>query len=100
MGLTIKKNTIYNQRVIYNRYDTLTNLIPDTYYNIRIKAISLQNDTSRYSEIFRLHTLCNTINQFPFNDLADSIRWNSTNGYTNPNSCWETKGDTLLSPIF
>ena len=99
-GVDNQENTIYNQRVIYNRYDTLTNLIPDTYYNIRIKAISLQNDTSRYSEIFRLHTLCNTINQFPFNDLADSIRWNITTGYTNPNSCWETKGDTLLSPIF
>ncbi|MCK9164081.1 MAG: fibronectin type III domain-containing protein, partial [Bacteroidales bacterium] len=33
-GVDNQENTIYNQRVIYNRYDTLTNLIPDTYYNI------------------------------------------------------------------
>lgn len=99
-GIDNGENTIYNQSIIYNRFDTLTNLTPDTYYKIRIKAISLQNDTSRYSETFRFHTLCNTISQFPFNDLADSIIWNNSIGYTNNNSCWETKGDTLLSPIF
>lgn len=99
-GVDNGENTVYNQRNIYARFDTLTSLIPDTDYKIRIKAISIHNDTSRYSEFF-LHTLCNTISQFPFNDLTnDTISWNKISGYNNPNSCWETKGDTLLSPIF
>lgn len=98
-GVNEGENTIYNTKNIYSRFDTLTNLTPDTDYSIRIKAISIHNDTSRYS-YFLLHTLCNTIDVFPFNDLEESIAWNYRLGYNNPNSCWETKGDTLFSPIF
>lgn len=99
-GIDNGDNTVYNDSTIYSHIDTLNNLTPDTYYNVRIRAISFQNDTSRYSNIFTFHTLCNTVNQFPFNDLSDSITWNNVNGYSNQNSCWEIKGDTLLSPIF
>ncbi len=98
-GINNGENTVYTSRDIYTRFDTLTNLMADTYYSVRIKAISIHEDTSRYSN-FILHTLCNTVNQFPFNDLSDSIAWNNRQGYDNQNSCWETKGDTLFSPIF
>lgn len=99
-GVDAGDNTSYSKSTIYSRFDTLNNLTPDTYYKVRIRAVSIQNDTSRYSNTFTFHTLCNTVNQFPFNDFSNSVIWNNVNGYSNQNSCWEIKGDTLLSPVF
>lgn len=99
-GVDNGTNTNYTRKIIYSNNDTLRNLSPDTYYNVRIRAISLQNDTSIYSETYRFHTLCNHITQYPSNELANSIIWTNTDGYNNPYSCWEIKGDTLISPVY
>lgn len=99
-GVDNGENTNYTRKVVYTNTDTLRNLTPDTYYNVRVKAISLQNDTSIYSQTYRFHTLCNTITEYPSYELSNSISWTNPNGYSNPNTCWEIKGDTLFSPIY
>ncbi len=99
-GLDNGENTTYSRRALTSRFDTLTNLTPNSNYRVRVKAISTQNDTSRYSEEYIFHTLCNTFNQYPYNAFADTLKWTDKTGYSYINTCWELKGDTLLSPVF
>ncbi len=99
-GVDNGESTNYTRKIVFSRQDTLRNLTPDTYYNVRVKAISLQNDTSIYSNTYRFHTLCPYITQYPSNELPNSITWTNPNGYSNTYSCWEVKGDTLLSPVY
>lgn len=100
-GLDNNQNIKYNKLESFNNISTLNNLSPNTIYNVRIRAISLQGDTSQYSKIFRFRTLCQDINQFPYTSLLDSIYWISDSSFNYIPDCWRLTSDTsLLSPYF
>ena len=77
----------------------LTNLAANTAYSIRVRAVSSDNDTSLYSSVVHLHTLCNPIEQFPY-CCEDTIKFKSDEGFCMLQDCWRIKQDTLCSPMF
>lgn len=99
-GVDNGENTNFSNKIVMGRRDSLSNLYPDTEYLIRMKAISNQDDTSQYSEVFRLNTLCDIIEAYPYDTYLDSIFWDSDFN-TQLAECWrETKDTVLLSPYF
>jgi|GEM_PF-1519996 Fibronectin type III domain. len=99
-GVNNGENTIYTKKEKYQNKDTLFFLLPNTYYNVRAKAISYQGDTSAYSSVFLVHTLCDVVQMYPFTDLIDTAIFTPALGFDTTYHCWEEKGDTLLSPPF
>ncbi len=77
----------------------IENLAQNTSYQIRVRAVSANNDTSRYSAPLYLHTLCNPIAEFPYH-TTDTIKYNYQDGFCTPQDCWTVMQDTLLSPMF
>lgn len=94
-------STIFTKKQKFYPNDTLNNLTPNTNYRVRIKAVSFQGDTSRYSDDFLFYTLCNSQTQYPYISITDTTLWTSSSGYTNVSNCWDEINDSvLLSPYF
>lgn len=76
----------------------LTQLIPNTIYQINLQAISQAQDTSLSSQIY-LHTLCYPEDEYPYL-LEDTIEFSSINSFCNYPECWRVETDTIFTPIF
>ncbi len=77
----------------------LENLAEDTFYQIRLRAVSENGDTSNYSSTIELQTLCNPIEEFAY-FCTDTIKYNSSDGVCMAHECWRVFGDTVCSPMF
>ena len=90
-------NTIQYHQTNLNHIE-LTQLLPNTLYQIRVRAITSEEDTSIYSQIY-LHTLCIPETEYPY-FLEDTIQFSSLTSFCNASDCWRIESDTLFSPIF
>lgn len=94
--LTTNNTSIFQQTNL-NRIE-LSQLIPNSIYQIKVRTISSTQDTSIYSQVF-LHTLCYPENEFPYY-VEDSITFSTSSSFCNFSDCWRVEADTLFSPIF
>lgn len=94
--LTTNNTSIFQQTNL-NRIE-LSQLIPNSIYQIKVRTISSTQDTSLFSQVF-LHTLCYPENEFPYY-VEDSITFSTLSSFCNFSDCWRVEADTLFSPIF
>ncbi|MEE0882399.1 MAG: fibronectin type III domain-containing protein [Bacteroidales bacterium] len=95
--LLTSNNTSIFQQTNLNRIE-LSQLIPNSIYQIKVRTISSTQDTSLFSQVF-LHTLCYPENEFPYY-VEDSITFSTSSSFCNFSDCWRVEADTLFSPIF
>ncbi|MDR0790747.1 MAG: fibronectin type III domain-containing protein [Bacteroidales bacterium] len=89
----------YITEELFNAEKTLDNLVPNTSYIVRIRALTPNNDTSGYSNELIFQTYCTIIDNFPVVDLIDTTRC-SVDGYCDVEQCWRSNADTLFSPYY
>ena len=94
--LTTNNTSIFQQTNL-NRIE-LSQLIPNSIYQIKVRTISLTQDTSLFSQVF-LHTLCYPEDEFPY-FVEDTISFSTQSSFCNFSDCWRVESDTLFSPIF
>lgn len=94
--LTTNNTSIFQQTNL-NRIE-LSQLIPNSIYQIKVRTISSTQDTSIYSQVF-LHTLCYPEEEFPY-FVEDTISFSTQSSFCNFSECWRVESDTLFSPIF
>jgi hypothetical protein len=94
--LTTNNTSIFQQTNL-NRIE-LSQLIPNSIYQIKVRTISSTQDTSLYSQVF-LHTLCYPEDEFPY-FVEDTISFSTQSSFCNFSECWRVESDTLFSPIF
>ena len=94
--LTTNNTSIFQQTNL-NRIE-LSQLIPNSIYQIKVRTISSTQDTSIYSQVF-LHTLCYPEDEFPY-FVEDTISFSTQSSFCNFSDCWRVEADTLFSPIF
>lgn len=94
--LTTNNTSIFQQTNL-NRIE-LSQLLPNSIYQIKVRTISSRQDTSLFSQVF-LHTLCYPENEFPYY-VEDSITFSTLSSFCNFSDCWRVEADTLFSPIF
>lgn len=94
--LTTNNTSIFQQTNL-NRIE-LSQLIPNSIYQIKVRTISSTQDTSIYSQVF-LHTLCYPEDEFPY-FVEDTISFSTQSSFCNFSECWRVESDTLFSPIF
>lgn len=94
--LTTNNTSIFQQTNL-NRIE-LSQLLPNSIYQIKVRTISSTQDTSLFSQVF-LHTLCYPENEFPYY-VEDSITFSTLSSFCNFSECWRVESDTLFSPIF
>ena len=95
--LLTSNNTSIFQQTNLNHIE-LSQLLPNSIYQIKVRTISSTQDTSIYSQVF-LHTLCYPENEFPYY-VEDSITFSTSSSFCNFSDCWRVEADTLFSPIF
>lgn len=95
--LLTSNNTSIFQQTNLNRIE-LSQLIPNSIYQIKVRTISSTQDTSIYSQVF-LHTLCYPEDEFPY-FVEDTISFSTQSSFCNFSDCWRVEADTLFSPIF
>lgn len=94
--LTTNNTSIFQQTNL-NRIE-LSQLLPNSIYQIKVRTISSTQDTSIYSQVF-LHTLCYPEDEFPY-FVEDTISFSTQSSFCNFSECWRVEADTLFSPIF
>lgn len=94
--LTTNNTSIFQQTNL-NRIE-LSQLLPNSIYQIKVRCISLTQDTSASSQVF-LHTLCYPEDEFPY-FVEDTISFSTQSSFCNFSECWRVESDTLFSPIF
>ncbi|MBQ5892331.1 MAG: fibronectin type III domain-containing protein [Bacteroidales bacterium] len=94
--LTTNNTSIFQQTNL-NRID-LSQLLPNSIYQIKVRCISPTQDTSASSQVF-LHTLCYPEDEFPY-FVEDTISFSTQSSFCNFSECWRVESDTLFSPIF
>ena len=95
--LLTSNNTSIFQQTNLNHIE-LSQLLPNSIYQIKVRTISSTQDTSLFSQVF-LHTLCYPENEFPYY-VEDSITFSTLSSFCNFSDCWRVEADTLFSPIF
>ena len=95
--LLTSNNTSIFQQTNLNHIE-LSQLLPNSIYQIKVRTISSTQDTSLFSQVF-LHTLCYPENEFPYY-VEDSITFSTSSSFCNFSDCWRVESDTLFSPIF
>lgn len=95
--LLTSNNTSIFQQTNLNHIE-LSQLLPNSIYQIKVRTISSTQDTSIFSQVF-LHTLCYPENEFPYY-VEDSITFSTSSSFCNFSDCWRVEADTLFSPIF
>lgn len=95
--LLTSNNTSIFQQTNLNRIE-LSQLIPNSIYQIKVRTISSTQDTSLFSQVF-LHTLCYPEEEFPY-FVEDTISFSTQSSFCNFSECWRVESDTLFSPIF
>lgn len=90
-------NTSIIQQTNLNRIE-LSQLLPNSIYQIKVRCISPTQDTSASSQVF-LHTLCYPEDEFPY-FVEDTISFSTQSSFCNFSECWRVESDTLFSPIF
>lgn len=88
-----------NQTEVTQPTAQLGNLSENTFYAIRVRAVSITNDTSNYSSAVYVHTLCSPIDQFAY-ECNDTIKFTNDEGFCYTRDCWRESTDTLYSPLF
>lgn len=94
--LTTNNTSIFQQTNL-NRIE-LSQLLPNSIYQIKVRCISPTQDTSASSQVF-LHTLCYPEDEFPY-FVEDTISFSTQSSFCNFSECWRVEADTLFSPIF
>lgn len=94
--LTTNNTSIFQQTNL-NRIE-LSQLLPNSIYQIKVRCISPTQDTSASSQVF-LHTLCYPEEEFPY-FVEDTISFSTQSSFCNFSDCWRVESDTLFSPIF
>lgn len=94
--LTTNNTSIFQQTNL-NRIE-LSQLLPNSIYQIKVRTISSTQDTSLFSQVF-LHTLCYPEDEFPY-FVEDTISFSTQSSFCNFSDCWRVEADTLFSPIF
>lgn len=95
--LLTTNNTSIIQQTNLNRIE-LSQLLPNSIYQIKVRCISPTQDTSASSQVF-LHTLCYPEDEFPY-FVEDTISFSTQSSFCNFSECWRVEADTLFSPIF
>ena len=95
--LLTSNNTSIFQQTNLNHIE-LSQLLPNSIYQIKVRTISSTQDTSLFSQVF-LHTLCYPENEYPYY-VEDSITFSTLSSFCNFSECWRVESDTLFSPIF
>ncbi|MEE0266443.1 MAG: fibronectin type III domain-containing protein [Bacteroidales bacterium] len=95
--LLTSNNTSIIQQTNLNRIE-LSQLLPNSIYQIKVRTISSTQDTSLFSQVF-LHTLCYPEDEFPY-FVEDTISFSTQSSFCNFSECWRVESDTLFSPIF
>ena len=95
--LLTSNNTSIFQQTNLNHIE-LSQLLPNSIYQIKVRTISSTQDTSLFSQVF-LHTLCYPENEYPYY-VEDSITFSTSSSFCNFSDCWRVEADTLFSPIF
>lgn len=95
--LLTTNNTSIFQQTNLNRIE-LSQLLPNSIYQIKVRCISPTQDTSVSSQVF-LHTLCYPEDEFPY-FVEDTISFSTQSSFCNFSDCWRVESDTLFSPIF
>ena len=96
MLLTSNNTSIFQQTNL--NHIELSQLLPNSIYQIKVRTISSTQDTSLFSQVF-LHTLCYPENEYPYY-VEDSITFSTQSSFCNFSDCWRVEADTLFSPIF
>lgn len=94
--LTTNNTSIFQQTNL--NHIELSQLLPNSIYQIKVRTISSTQDTSLFSQVF-LHTLCYPENEYPYY-VEDSITFSTSSSFCNFSDCWRVEADTLFSPIF
>ena len=94
--LTFNNTSIFQQTNL--NHIELSQLLPNSIYQIKVRTISSTQDTSLFSQVF-LHTLCYPENEYPYY-VEDSITFSTLSSFCNFSDCWRVETDTLFSPIF
>lgn len=94
--LTSNNTSIFHQTNL--NHIELSQLLPNSIYQIKVRTISSTQDTSIFSQVF-LHTLCYPENEYPYY-VEDSITFSTLSSFCNFSDCWRVEADTLFSPIF
>ena len=97
--LTNQETQNTNQTEVTQAVAHLGNLSENTFYAIRVRAVSITNDTSNYSSTVYVHTLCSPIDQFAY-ECNDTIKFANDGGFCFERECWRESTDTLYSPLF
>ncbi|MEE1118688.1 MAG: fibronectin type III domain-containing protein, partial [Bacteroidales bacterium] len=95
--LLTSNNTSIFQQTNLNHIE-LSQLLPNSIYQIKVRCISPTQDTSASSQVF-LHTLCYPEDEFPY-FVEDTISFSTQSSFCNFSECWRVESDTLFSPIF
>lgn len=95
--LLTTNNTSIIQQTNLNRIE-LSQLLPNSIYQIKVRCISPTQDTSASSQVL-LHTLCYPEDEFPY-FVEDTISFSTQSSFCNFSECWRVESDTLFSPIF
>lgn len=82
-----------------NNSININGLMSNTLYSAKIRAVSLDGDTSDYSSECIIHTLCNATNDFPY-VAEDTIHFSSLSSFCTDIECWRIMNDTVFSPVF
>ncbi len=97
--LTNTNSQSVSQIEVAQNTTTLENLSENTLYQIKLRAISTNRDTSLFSTPIYVHTLCSPITQFPY-QVNDTIKHNIENGFCFDYNCWRISPNELQSPMF
>ena len=90
----------WNKVIATDKPYQITELFPQTEYNVRIRSLCSASDTSEYSDTLNFTTLslpCNKPEGLSITSITDTsalIAWNASQA-----NQWEVSLDTLLTPI-
>lgn len=99
IGTTNTNTNSTSQNEVAQSTISLDNLMENTLYQIKVRAISIYGDTSQFSSPVYVHTLCSPFDQFPY-QADDTIKLATEGGFCFDEDCWRVESNTLSSPMF
>lgn len=100
--VSYKENTFSSAWINVDTYDNsidLGNLTPNTSYLFKVRAVNANQDTSFYTDNVEFATLCAPVTQYPYL-YANTIDFNSQNGFVNVPVCYTAEPNTLYTEVF
>lgn len=84
---------------VYQPFDTLRNLQPNTSYKIIVRGICASMDLSYPSPALSATTACLPSTVLPWTSFEDTLNLSSDTEISDIPNCWSLQGNSLISPI-